>query len=560
MVKRSAGVFLPVFLSLALILPISRSAAASDYPNISVQNAARGILCIKTYDWKGTLLRSGAGYFSGKDGSIATAVPVIDGGYFVEAVSQNNSEYVIDQINPLSQSTGLIFTRLEENPADFTFIDKVAPFPGKQDEVWVPGIDRAGRRCLVKAVVLEAREIPGTTRHLYIKTSLPLGSAGSPVINEKGEVAGMVLLLAGGESNAGIIVSTDKISSSYGVSGEVVSLLTWTDEKTMSWLDGPGLYLSGVASYYGGNYTSAVVCLEKAVAQKSGIRKVNLVLGDCYREMSEDQKAIDAYEKALQRAKKWSEYHLSLVRLYLKQKRISDVRRIWEETTRYDQKGNKSTIVMAWLLDATGSTSEALVLAKKAVQMNPDCARAQGALGELLSKQGRFEEAFLALEKSILLQSDRNEFTSDLCYAAIRSGRYSKAIRVCDKAVQTSGERALYLMYLGDAYAAGDQDEKAVDSYRLSAREDPGNIGTWCRLGDLLSETGQYREAVEAFQDGLAALPDSTWLHFKLGKTCSLMGDQIAAVREIQILKNSNQALAHQLSLRLMAGTSVPGP
>ena len=560
MVKRSLGALLLPLLIFSFTSAICRPVLASDLSDNSVKNAGKGILCIKTYDWKGTLLQEGKGYFSSPDGNITTVVPVVEGGYFIEAISHDGSEHIIEQINPLSQSSGLVFTYLEESPADFTYIDKVAPFSARDDKIWISHVDKSGNEKLQKAVVLEARKVPGLNKYLFVRTSTPLGGAGSPLINEKGEVAGMVLFLAAGTDNAGIVVSTDMIRSSYGVSGEVVSFLTWTEGRTTPWLgEETGLYLRGFASYCVGNYQQAVDYLERIVdTPRYGIRKANLVLGDCYRDMGEIQKAIEAYEKALGRERRLSDSHLSLARLYLKQKRITDARHILEKTAKYKQKGSNSIIMTAWLLDATGDTDEALVVAKKAAEMDPASARAQGTLGEIFSKQGRYDKAFLALEQSVLLRPDRKEFIADLCYAAIYSGRHEKAIKVCDQAARSDNEKALNLMYLGDAYAAGGLIAKALESYRLSVKKDPHNLRVRCRIGDLLAETGRHQEAAVVFQDALATLPDSAWIHFKLGKVYGLMGNRKGAAEKVLVLKDINRTLADQLALRLVAKELFP--
>jgi len=559
-VKRSLGALLLPLLIFSLTSAICRPVLASDPSGNSVKNAGKGILCIKTYDWKGTLLQEGKGYFSNSEGNITTVVPLVEGGYYVEAVNHYGSEQIIEWINTLSQSSGLVFTHLEQNPAEFTYIEKVAPFPAPGDNVWILNIDDADNRKFRKTTVLQARKVPGLSKYYFIKASQSLGGAGSPIVNEKGEVAGMVLLQVEGADNSGIIVSTDLIRSSYGVSGEVVTMLSWSEGNTTSWLEGEtGLYLKGFALHEMGNHQDAVNYLERIVdTPRYGIRKANLILGDCYRDMGETQKAIEAYEKALGKARRLSDSHLSLARLYLKQKRVVDARRIWEEAARYDQKGNNSLIMMAWLLNATGDTDEALVVAKKAAEMDPASARAHGTLGEIFSKQGRFDKAFLALEQSVLLRPDRNEFVANLCYAAIHSGRHEKAIKVCDQAARSGNDKALYLMYLGDAYAAGGRNAKALESYRLSVKKDPHNLRVRCRIGDLLAETGRHQEAAAVFQDALATLPDSAWIHFKLGKMFGLMGNRKAAAMEILVLKDINMTLADQLSLLLIAEGIVP--
>jgi tetratricopeptide (TPR) repeat protein len=559
-VKRSVELLFLIFLIFTVTLAICGPVLAGNSSDNSVQDTAKGILRIRSYDWKGTLLQEGMGYFSNSEGNITTVVPLIEGGYYVEAVNHYGSEQIIEWINTLSQSSGLVFTHLEQNPAEFTYIEKVAPFPAPGDNVWILNIDDADNRKFRKTTVLQARKVPGLSKYFFIRASQSLGGAGSPIVNERGEVAGMVLLQVEGADNSGIIVSTDLIRSSYGVSGEVVSMLSWSEGYTTSWLEGEtGLFLKGFALHEMGNHQDAVNYLEKIVdTPRYGIRKANLVLGDCYRDMGETQKAIEAYEKALGRARRLSDSHLSLARLYLKQKRITDARHILEKTAKYNQKGSNSIIMTAWLLDVTGHRDEALEVAKKAAEIDPTSARAQGTLGEILSKQGKFSEAFIALEQSVLLQPEKNEFAPALCYAAIYSGRHKKAIKACDKAARSDNNKTLNLMYLGDAYAAAGLDVKALESYRLSVEEDPYNLKAQCRIGDLLTKTGQHREAVAVFQDTLAIFPDSAWIHFKLGKVYGLMGNRKGAAEKVLVLKDINRMLADQLALRLVAKGLFP--
>lgn len=561
MVRRPVGVFLQVFLIFILTHPICGSARAEVAPVSSVEQAVKGVLSIQTYDWKGNFLYKGMGYFSSPDGNITTVVPAIEGGYFVEAIASDGSQYIIENINPLSQSSGLIFASTEEPPLDFTYIGKTAPFPGIRDHVWIQGYDSTSLPTLVKAVMLETRHVPGFTRYLYVRMSLPLGSPGNTVINDKGEAAGMVLLVGDGAGDTGILVSTDAIRSSYGVSGEIVSLEEWTEGLETSWLKQKmGLYLRGLASCYAGDFGTASDLLEKvADSRDPGLRKAGLVLGDCYRDMGKSGKAIDAYERGLDRTKKLNGYHLSLTRMYLKQKRLADARHLWEEKAQ-EYKGDATAIILlALLLEAAGNASEAQLVARKAVQADPENARAHGALGDILTRQGNFDEAYGALERSFTLRPYQNEFTGEFCYAAVRSGRYDRAIKVCNKAVRSGREKAQNLMHLGDACAASGMDTRALESYRLSVKQDPRNIGAWCRLGDLLAETAFYQEAVSTYMDALEVAPDSAWLRFKLGKLFYMMGDHGGAARQVQVLRSTNQALADQLSLRLAAGRSTYG-
>ncbi len=542
---------------LALCLPIHAGQPAES----SVPGAAEAALRIRAYDWKGNLLREGMGYYSSPDGNITTVVPVLEDGHYVETISRSGSERIVEWINPLSQGTGMVFVHQKERPVDFTFIVREAVFPVVGDSVWVLRLDEPVGWEPQKGVVLEAQEIPGSRYSLFIKTSLPLGGMGSPIINERGEVAGLVLLQAEGQETAGIIVSTNLIRSSHGLSGEIVPLIDWVEENTEGWLETEtGSYLQGFALYKSRNYQKAVEHLVKADAsRKYGTRKACLVLGDCYRDMGETDKAINAYEEALGRSRRLTDCHMNLVRLYLKAGRIGDARRIWEDVARYDQENPNHLILSVWLLDAAGESAGALAAAWKGAEKYPANAWAQGTLGELLGRQGRFDEAFAALERSTALRPDNPELSRELCYAAVHGGRKTGSIDLCERAVRLDFNKSISLMYLGDAYQAADLKTRAMETYRSSVKVDPGNGRAWCRLGDLLTQAGQYEEAAAAFQGAASSPADAAWIHFKLGKMYCLMGDMVAATEHLNALKELNPNLAHQLSLLRLAQNDSTG-
>ncbi len=401
MVDRSMGFpFLYLCASIFFLTALG-TAQAGGSPSGSAQSVRDATLRIRTYDWKGTLLREGRGFFNGPEGDIATIVTVLEGGYFVEAVTGDEVSYIVDRINPLSESSGLVFVRLEHVPDSFTFVDRAAPLPERGDQVWLPGGENGRGGGVRKAVIQETREVPGLASFLYIRASMPLGEAGSPVVNENGEVAGTVLLRQEGDEYTGILVSTERIGSSYGVSGEILPLLPWTEERERLWTEGgTGLYLKGLAQYWAGDYEVAVATLKKAAGEnRYGSRKAWLVLGDCYRDQGEGSMAIDSYEKGLEKERALSDCHLSLMKLYIDHDRLEDARRTLQWAMKTCRDDSRLVVMEAWVLGATGRIDEALLTARKALGMEPAGPRAHSTLGELLAIKGLYRESIDALKQ-----------------------------------------------------------------------------------------------------------------------------------------------------------------
>jgi tetratricopeptide (TPR) repeat protein len=126
------------------------------------------------------------------------------------------------------------------------------------------------------------------------------------------------------------------------------------------------------------------------------------------------------------------------------------------------------------ILRQKGRLDEAIAHFRRAVEIHPEYADAQNALGVTLLREGRVDEAIIHLQKALELRPDRAEDHNNLAGVLWQQGRVQEAIVHYRKALALRPDYAL----------------------------------AHHNLGKLLQQEGQVREAIAHYQSALEIQPD----------------------------------------------------
>jgi tetratricopeptide (TPR) repeat protein len=152
---------------------------------------------------------------------------------------------------------------------------------------------------------------------------------------------------------------------------------------------------------------------------------------------------------------------------------------------------------------------KALVLIRKAVQLDPKFKEAYQLLGEMEIAQGRWAEASKTFQT--LLQNHPGEedpqFFLGLTYLQLR--KYPQAQDVFKKIIQTNpkSDRAYY--FLGKVYLAQKQYDQAQKAFQETVGLQPLHEGGFLGLGFIYEATDQPKQALAMYQKVLQINPDS---------------------------------------------------
>jgi len=168
-------------------------------------------------------------------------------------------------------------------------------------------------------------------------------------------------------------------------------------------------------------------------------------------------------------------------------------------------------------LAAKGRHDAAAVQWRKAVQLNPEDARARNNLAVSLAKMGKAAEALPHFQKALALDPNAAEAHNSFGAALAATGRIDDAIPHYQKALTGNPRNAEALSNLGSALAQKGRIDEAISYFEKALAVDPEHLGAHVNLAAALGQKGNVREAIPHFRKAVALKPDSAELHNTLG-------------------------------------------
>ena len=166
------------------------------------------VIWVTTFDPKGNLLRTESGFFISPDGRLVTTARAIEGGVNAVAKTADGGIYNVSGILTLSKSTDLAVLKAEIKPQKllrFLDLNKTGEL-SVGAKVAVVGSALAGNEGAARETTVTGR----SSDRLEIAGATVASSVGSPVVNENGDVIGVVTL-AGEKTIARPVTAVDSV-------------------------------------------------------------------------------------------------------------------------------------------------------------------------------------------------------------------------------------------------------------------------------------------------------------------------------------------------------------
>jgi tetratricopeptide (TPR) repeat protein len=171
----------------------------------------------------------------------------------------------------------------------------------------------------------------------------------------------------------------------------------------------------------------------------------------------------------------------------------------------------------------------------KAIDLNPDYAKAHNNLGGALNCQQRYGEAEAACRKAIELKPDFAEAYCILGNALNAQQRYGQAEAACRKAIALKPEFAEAYTNLGNALSAQRKHRDAEAAWRRAVDLKPDLAEAHTNLGNALSAQRKHRDAEAAHRKAIELKPDFAGAYSNLGAALNIQrrfGEAEAACRK----------------------------
>ncbi len=185
-------------------------------------------------------------------------------------------------------------------------------------------------------------------------------------------------------------------------------------------------------------------------------------------------------------------------------------------------------INLAGLLVERGEPEEALELARRAAQRDPDSIEAARILASALLATGRREESVACYEQLVRRLPASAELHNDLGFALASIGRADEARASYLRALERSPGLDHALNNLGILSRAQGRTDEAVEFFRRALATTPRFVEAMHNLGESLAALGRTDEAVAALHQSIAWRPRFAEAWNTLGNALRQQGDDEA--------------------------------
>lgn len=253
----------------------------------------------------------------------------------------------------------------------------------------------------------------------------------------------------------------------------------------------------------GGDMAGAASTLEGLVDEPNGGFLAAYNLGVVYESQGEYEKAAQAYYKALTKNPDLSPALKNLSRLYLRQRRVADARKIVDRyiNTRPRNLGHRAVLLEVML--AQGRYEDVVRQAKELLRKEERNVDAMLAMAEANYRLGRFELSKAILERCTKIAPERGEIYYRYGLVELKRNNSSGALSNFEKAVEVQPRFPEAHNNLGVLYHEARDYDAAIEHFNAALRDWPDFKQALLNLGNAHKGKGQFRDAEVAFRKAI---------------------------------------------------------
>jgi len=181
-----------------------------------------------------------------------------------------------------------------------------------------------------------------------------------------------------------------------------------------------------------------------------------------------------------------------------------------------------------------GKIDEAIKIALKAIEAQPDYGVAQYNLGNLYVRRGQFDTAQRHFEEALRLYPNYADAHSNYGQLLAERGDLDTGIKHFRKAIELNPTLGRAYLNLGVALAKIGNLDEAIRSLREAARVAPESAEASYYLGSVYAAQNRYQEAIDSFKQTLRIQPDFVPAHQSLAQLLNLQGHKDEAMKHYQ--------------------------
>ena len=452
------------FASLFSMAPFSSGMEQEGLPAL-VKRVEPSIVAIITYNQEGKILGQGSGFFVNPEGDVVTNYHVLHGAVRAEVRTTEGKEYPVKFVLAEDKEGDLIRVSVDLPKETVHPLPVMRALPEVGERIIVVGTPLGLEKTVSDGIISAIREVPKMGRIIQITAPISQGSSGSPVINMKGEVVGVVSFFVMVGQNLNFTIPGERVAELNA--GVGIPLAEREESRVKDWLgSAEGLYATGLRYIGLENFERALFYFVETVKRNPNNSDAYFQIGYCKARLGSYEDAIGAYQQAVRIKPRDGDAHNNLCASY----------------------------------GMVGRYEEAIESCQRAIQLRPGVAEAYNNLGWSYYKQNQYAKAIESCKQAIRLKPDfaMAHYNLGNSYSALKS--YERAIESYKQAIRIKFDYAEVHLNMGAAYHQMDRFEEAMASYREAIKMKPNlaeahlNLGmTHLKLGDRGSALEEYK-------------------------------------------------------------------
>jgi tetratricopeptide (TPR) repeat protein len=306
----------------------------------------------------------------------------------------------------------------------------------------------------------------------------------------------------------------------------------------------------GVALYFNHQWEPAIAAFRKAIALNPNLLAPHLFSGLAWYQLSQPDAAVPALETAVRLRASDVIAHTWLGYAYVAQSRYEAAAKQFEAACRLGPENIDAWYALGEAYLEIGRQSTLALLSSA-----PDGGRAWQLAGEQYQLQGNRNKALEDFEQANARRPDIAELRATLtelggepktasattAVTAKEDALYAQA-HAAEQKSRTAFEHVLSLapdsyrahQIMADAFVLQQQDDKAIEQYRIVLQLKPDLPGIHDAIGSSLLRNGKSAEALPEFQAELQLQPRSASVNTLLGQTLLLLGKNEEAEKALR--------------------------
>jgi tetratricopeptide (TPR) repeat protein len=287
------------------------------------------------------------------------------------------------------------------------------------------------------------------------------------------------------------------------------------------------LYQFGSRKASQGEFTEALMYLEKAIKVNPKFIGAYSLAGDCFRYLGQHQKAIEIYKQAIEIDPNNTDVYCNLGITYRDLGHHDEAIEVFKQTIRINPNNTGAYYNLGITYRDLGHHDEAIEAFKQTVRISPNNTDAYCNLGTIYRDLGRRDEAIEAFKQMIRINPNDADAYCNLGTTYRNLSRHDKAIEAFKQMIRINPNDADAYYSLGTTYRDLGRPLDAISAYSSAAdicikdkkiQEALGyyakitSIDPNCSLAlvgaaDRYFELENYKEAIQFYHRALEAIP-----------------------------------------------------